>query len=33
MVGADGWPRVLHAIIAERLGGPVMQPANEPQLI
>lgn len=32
MVGADGWPRVLHAIIIERLGGQVMPPAAEPKL-
>ncbi len=33
MVGADGWPRVLHAIIMERLGGQVMPPAAaEPRL-
>ena len=33
MVGADGWPRVLNAIIMERLGGQVMPPSNEPELI
>lgn len=32
MVGADGWPRVLHAIIIERLGGQVIPPAAEPKL-
>ena len=36
MVGADGWPRVLHAIILERLGGPLLQTPSkhdEPELI
>jgi len=32
MVGADGWPRVLHAIILERLGGQIAPPTNEPRL-
>lgn len=32
LVGADGWPRVLHAIIMERLGGQIVPPAHEPQL-
>lgn len=32
MVGADGWPRVLHAIIMQRLGGQIAPPAHEPQL-
>lgn len=32
LVGADGWPRVLQAIILERLGGQVMPPASEPKL-
>lgn len=32
MVGADGWPRVLQAIIMERLGGQLNPPAPEPQL-
>lgn len=32
MVGADGWPRVLHAIIMERLGGQIKPPVTEPQL-
>lgn len=32
MVGADGWPRVLHAIIVQRLGGQVTPP-EEPKLI
>lgn len=32
MVGADGWPRVLQAIIMDRLGGKVAPPANEPRL-
>jgi hypothetical protein len=32
MVGADGWPRVLQAIILERLGGPIAPPAHEPRL-
>lgn len=31
MVGADGWPRVLHAILMQRLGGQVAPP-KEPQL-
>lgn len=31
MVGADGWPRVLNAILMQRLGGHVTPPA-EPQL-
>lgn len=31
LVGADGWPRVLNAIIMQRLGGQVAPPA-EPQL-
>lgn len=33
MTGADGWPRVLRAIIMERLGGQITPPpAREPQL-
>jgi hypothetical protein len=31
--GADGWPRVLYAVIAERLGVSIAPPpAREPQL-
>lgn len=33
MVGADGWPRVLQAIIMVRLGGQVSQSLQEPELI
>jgi len=33
VVGADGWPRVLEAIMMERMGGKVAPPATrEPQL-
>lgn len=32
MVGADGWPRVLQAIIMDRLGGQVAPTAHEPRL-
>ena len=32
MVGADGWPRVLNAIIMEKLGGQIAPPTHEPQL-
>lgn len=30
--GGDGWPRVLQAVILERMGGPVIPPAPEPRL-
>jgi hypothetical protein len=32
MVGADGWPRVLHVIIMARLGGQARPSVPEPQL-
>jgi hypothetical protein len=33
MPGADGWPRVLSAVLIEKLGGKVeSQSSNEPQL-
>jgi len=32
MVGADGWPRVLQAIIMNRLGGKAESPRPEPRL-
>ena len=32
MVGADGWPRVLQAIILQRLGGQITPPTPEPRL-
>ena len=32
MVGADGWPRVLEAIIMDRLGGKASPVLREPQL-
>jgi hypothetical protein len=32
MEGADGWPRVLHTILVQRLGGQITPPAPEPQL-
>lgn len=32
IMGADGWPKVLHAIIVERMGGRVIPPAPEPKL-
>lgn len=32
MVGADGWPRVLQALIMNRLGVKTEAPAPEPQL-
>lgn len=32
MVGADGWPRVLQALIMNRLGGKPEPPRPEPKL-
>ncbi|WP_153116335.1 DUF4224 domain-containing protein [Rhodocyclus tenuis] len=32
VVGADGWPRVLQALIIERLGGHAAPPVAEPRL-
>jgi hypothetical protein len=32
MKGADGWPRVLQAVLLERLGGKQGTPTREPQL-
>lgn len=32
IVGADGWPRVLSVIIAERMGGSIPSSSREPQL-
>jgi hypothetical protein len=32
MIGADGWPRVLQAVLLERLGGKRKPPSNEPML-
>ena len=32
MLGADGWPRVLQALIMARLGGKAEAPRPEPQL-
>jgi len=33
VVAADGWPRVLRAVIMERLGGQIEPLALEPELI
>ena len=33
IVSASGWPRVLRCVIMERLGGKVVAPTNEPELI
>lgn len=32
LVGADGWPRVLHAVIMERMGAQIEPPSPEPRL-
>ncbi|CAB1369327.1 DUF4224 domain-containing protein [Denitratisoma oestradiolicum] len=32
LVGADGWPRVLHSVIAERMGGVIVPQPPEPRL-
>lgn len=32
MPGADGWPRVLQAVLLERLGGQRKPQINEPRL-
>lgn len=32
MVGADGWPRVLEAVILQKMGGQITPPAPEPRL-
>jgi hypothetical protein len=30
---ADGWPRVLNAVLIEQMGGPVSVPRVEPELV